>query len=123
MPVKKSLKTILWEQRNSARMAYVLQMATRLASSAMGLVWIRLLVGAMGQELNSLYLAFQRIITLGGLGDLGMGGAVGIRAGQYLGQGKEEELKKFLASVRAAFLVMALAVGGIMLGLSPWLPH
>ena len=119
----KKLKTILWEQRNSARLAYVLHFVTRLATSALNLVWIRLLVGAMGQQLNSLYLAFQSVVTLGGLGDLGMGGAVGIRTGQYLGQGKEAELKKFLASARAAFLILALLAGGGMLALSPWLPH
>src|ERR1700722_15062544 len=123
MPVIKKLKDILWRQRNSARVAYLLYISTRLLSSAVALVWVRLLVGAMGQELNSLYIAFQKLITLGGLGDLGMGGAVGIRTGQYLGQGKQEELKKFLAAARAVFLILALGVGGSMLALSPWLPR
>jgi O-antigen/teichoic acid export membrane protein len=121
--VKKSLKTILWEQRNSGRVAYALHMGTRLANAVLGLVWIRLLVGAMGQQLISLYLAFQNVVTLGGLGDLGMGGAVGIRTGQYLGQGKQEELKKFLASARAVFLILALTGGGAMLVFSPVLPR
>ncbi len=122
-PLKKSLKTILWEQRNSARVAYLLHMSTRLLSSAIQLVWVRLLLAAMGQELNSLYIAFQKLISLGGLGDLGMGGAVAIRTGQYLGEGKEDELKKFLASARAVFLILALTAGTLMLALSPWLPH
>src|ERR1700722_16425 len=123
MPVKKSLKTILWEQRNSARVAYLLYTGTRLLSSAVALIWVRLFVAAMGQQLNSVYIAFQKLITLGGLGDLGMGGAVAIRTGQCLGEGKEEELQKFLASARAVFLILALIAGTTVFGLSPWLPH
>src|ERR1700722_10826618 len=123
MPVIKKLKDILWRQRNSARVAYLLYISTRLLSSAVALVWVRLLVGAMGQQLNSVYIAFQKLITLGGLGDLGMGGAVAIRTGECLGQGKEGELQQFLASARAAFLVLALIAGVTLLTLSPWLPH
>jgi hypothetical protein len=123
MAEKKGLRKLLLEQRNSARLAYILHLSTRLVTSAIGLIWIRLLVAAMGRELNSLYLAFQSLITLGGLGDLGMGGAIGIRTGQYLGQGKEAELKKFLASARAVFLIMALTVGGGMVLVTPYLPR
>jgi O-antigen/teichoic acid export membrane protein len=123
MPPKKGLTLWLWKQRNSARLAYILTLSTRMLSSFMGLIWIRLLVGAMGQELNSVYLAYQKVISLGGLGDLGIGGAVGIRAGQYLGQGKEEELRKFLASARTVFLILAFTIGGGFLLLSPWLPQ
>src|SRR5271169_1670900 len=106
-PPKKGLKLWLWEQRDTARLAYVLTLSARVLSSFLGLIWIRLLVGAMGQELNSVYLAFQKLISLGGLGDLGIGGAVSVRAGQFLGQGKEEELRRFLASARTVFLLLA----------------
>jgi hypothetical protein len=81
-----------------------------------------MLVGAMGTALYANYLDFQRIITLGGLGDLGMGGVVGIRTGQLMGPEKQSELQKFLACARAAFLILAILAGGTMLALSPWLP-
>ena len=125
MVEKKGLRKWLWEQRSSARLAYVLHLSTRILSSFFALIWIRFLVGAMGIPLNSLYLAFQNVFSFGGLGDLGMGGAVGIRVGRYLGEGKgkEEELRKFLASARTVFLFLAVVVGAGMLLLSPWLPH
>jgi len=104
------------------RMAFALQLGFRLAGNALNLIWIRLLVAAMGLELNSLYLAFQRLTSLGGLGDLGLGGSIAIRTGECLGQGKEAELKDFLASARTVFLVLALAAGGGLMALSPWLP-
>ena len=81
-PAARGVAIWLRERRNSARLAYVLALGTRVLSSLMGLIWTRLLVGAMGKELNGVYLAFQKVITLGGLGDLGMGAAVAIRAGQ-----------------------------------------
>ena len=121
MPAKKGLKATLWEQRNTTRLAYVLQIGTRLLTSVMSLMWIRLLVGAMGVEVNDAYLRFQKLITLGGLGDLGMGGVVGIRVGQELGRGAEKELPKFLATARGVFLLLAAAVGAGVLLLSPWL--
>ena len=116
-------KNWLWEKRNVARLAYVLHLGTRVASAGMSLIWIRLLVGAMGEKLNGVYLAFQNVVTLGGLGDLGMGGVVGVRSGQLLGRQKHDELQKFLASARAIFLALALTAGLGMLALSPWLPH
>ncbi len=123
IPAKSGFVAWLRERRNSARLAYILALGSRVLSSFMGLIWTRLLVGAMGKELNSVYLAFQKVITLGGLGDLGMGAAVAIRAGQYLGEGKEEELRKFLASARTVFLSLAFLVGGGFFFLSPWLPQ
>lgn len=119
----KSLKKWLREQRTSTRLAYAMQLSSRVASSLGNLVWIRLLVGAMGLPLNGVMIAFQKIIVLGGLGDLGMGGAVAIRTGQYLGQGDQEGLKEFLASARTVFLLLAIVVGTGFLALSPWLPH
>jgi O-antigen/teichoic acid export membrane protein len=123
MADKQSLTRWLRAQRSSTRLAYTLLLCSRLTSSLTNLVWTRLLVGAMGLPLNGVYLAFQNIMTLGGLGDLGMGGAVGIRTGQFLGRGDQAGLKAFLASARTVFLVLALAVGGGFFLLSPWLPH
>jgi O-antigen/teichoic acid export membrane protein len=123
MADKKGLKQWLWERRNSTRLAYVLQLATRILTSFMSLVWIRLLVDAMGLEINGAYLAFQKLISLGGLGDLGMGAIVGIRSGQYLGQGRTRELQQFLASARIVFLILALVAAGVVLLFTPWLPR
>ncbi len=105
--------------RNSSRLAYLLIMGSRVLSSAMNLLWIRLLLGAMGVPLNGLFLTFQSVAQLGGLGDLGLGGAVGVQAGQYLGQGRQAELRKFLAAARTVFLLLALIIGGGFLLLSP----
>ena len=123
MADKRSVRGWLLERRNTSRLAYILHLGTRLSASALGLIWTRLLVGAMGAPVAIIYLAFQKVISLGGLGDLGLGGAVAIRTGLTLGQGKEEELQKFLASARAIFLLLALTAGGGFLLLSPWLPH
>lgn len=123
MAGKNRLTAWLQGQRTSTRLAYAMQLCSRIGASLMNLIWIRLLVGAMGLPLNGVYIAFQKIIVLGGLGDLGMGGAVSLRAGQHLGRKDEAGLKNFLASARAVFLLLALVIGGIFLALSPWLPH
>jgi hypothetical protein len=125
MSKKKGLRQWLLEQRNASRLALLLQMGTRVLSSFMGMIWIRLLVGAMGQEMNSLFLAFQSVLSFGGLGDLGMGGAVGVRTGQYLGAGvdKEQEMHKFLAAARTVFLLIAVVVAASVFLTSPWQPH
>jgi O-antigen/teichoic acid export membrane protein len=123
MAVETKLTRWLREQRTSTRLAYAMQLCSRIGASFANLIWIRLLVGAMGLPLNGVLIAFQNVITLGGLGDLGMGGAVAIRAGQYLGRGDQSGLKEFLASARTVFLLLAVLAGGGFLVLSPWLPH
>ncbi len=75
----------------------------------------------MGKSLNGLFLNFQKITTLGGLGDLGMGGVVNIRTSRLLGQGKEPELRTFLATARGIYLVMALLTAVVFCGTSPFL--
>src|SRR5262249_11528553 len=115
------LKQWLWEQRNNTRLAYMLQLMTRVLSGFIGLAWFRLLNGAMGAPAYGVCLTFQKLVTLGGLGDLGMGGVIGIRTGQYLGAKKEPELLKFLATGRTIFLFLAVAAGGGVFLLSPWL--
>ena len=124
MADKTGLRKWLWAQRSSSRQAYALQMGFRVLSSVFGLMWLRLISGAMGKELYSLYLAFQTFFSFGGLGDLGMGGAVSVRVGQYLGAGKskEGELMRFLASARTVLLLAVLIGCGVML-FSPWLPE
>jgi len=119
----KRLTTWLLGQRSSPRLAFLLQVACRLLTALCQIVWIRLLLRAMGPALNGLLLNFQSITSLGGLGDLGMGGLVNIQTSRLLGQGKDAELRKFLAGVRAFFGIMAVLSTGIFLVVSPALLH
>src|ERR1035438_4562056 len=98
----------LLAQRSSPRLAFLLQIACRALTSICSLLWVPLLLRSMGQALNGLLLTFQSITSMGGLGDLGMGGLVSIQTSRMLGQGKEEEMRKFLAAARAFFAIMAL---------------
>ncbi len=111
----------LLAQRSSPRLAFLLQIGCRVLNSFCSLLWIRLLLQSMGPALNGLLLNFQSITSLGGLGDLGMGGLVNIQTSRILGQGKEEELRKFLAAARAFFGMMALVAGCIFLVIAPGL--
>ena len=113
----------LLAQRSSPRLAFLLQIGCRALISLGSLLWIPLLLRSMGQALNGLLLNFQSITSLGGLGDLGMGGLVNIQTSRLLGQGKEAELRKFLAAARAFFGIMALLAGGIFLVIAPGLLH
>ena len=98
----------LLAQRSSPRLAFLLQIGCRVLISLCSLLWIPLLLKSMGQALNGLFLNFQSITSMGGLGDLGMGGLVSIQTSRMLGQGKDGELRKFLATARAFFGIMAL---------------
>jgi O-antigen/teichoic acid export membrane protein len=113
----------LLTQRSSPRLAFLLQIGCRVLTALCSLVWTPLLLRSMGTALNGLFLNFQALASLGGLGDLGMGALVGIQTGRMLGQGKEAELRKFLALARAFFGIMALLGGGIFLMISPGLLH
>jgi O-antigen/teichoic acid export membrane protein len=106
--------------RNSSRLALMLQLGTRVLTSLLALVWTKLLLRTMGNTLNGLFVSFQTAAQLGGVGDLGMGGAINIQTGQYLGKGDQEELQRFLASARAIFLTLALAVSAGFLVFMPW---
>jgi O-antigen/teichoic acid export membrane protein len=122
-PVPAGLVPWLRRIRNSSRLAFMLQLGARIATSLMALIWTRLLLRAMGKPLYGLFLSFQNIAQLGGVGDLGMGGAVNIQTGQYLGQGRHEELKQFLSAARAIFLTLALSVAAGFLVFMPWLAN
>jgi O-antigen/teichoic acid export membrane protein len=113
----------LLAQRSSPRLAFLLQIGCRVLTAVCSLLWIPLLLGSMGRALNGLLLNFQSITSMGGLGDLGMGGLVNIQTSRLLGQGKEPELQRFLAAARAFFGIMALVAGGIFLCIAPRLLH
>ena len=111
----------LWRQRNSTRLAFLLQIISKVLGGLMGLLWSRLLYRALGAPLLGLFNNFQLLASLGGLGDLGLGGALGIQVGQHLGRGEDEPLRKFLSAARAIFLLLAFLLGVLFLILSPWL--
>jgi O-antigen/teichoic acid export membrane protein len=111
----------LLAQRSSPRLAFLMQIGCRALTALCSLVWTPLLLRSMGSSLNGLLLNFQSITSMGGLGDLGMGGLVNIQTSRLLGQGKEGELRKFLASARAFFGIMALLGAVIFLVISPGL--
>jgi len=116
---------IAWLQRNrtSVRLAFILRLITMAAGTVLSLLWYRLLLRTMGDPLYGLFLSFFAVSRLGGLGDLGISGAVGIKAGMMLGKEENDALRRLLASARSIFLFLALlTLAGFAL-LSPWLPH
>jgi O-antigen/teichoic acid export membrane protein len=116
---------IAWLQRNrtSVRLAFLLRLFSMTVGALLSLLWYRLLLRAMGDSLYGLFLSFLAVSRLGGVGDFGISGAVGIKAGMMLGRGENEPLRKLLASARSLFfLLAALNLVGFT-ALSPWLPH
>jgi O-antigen/teichoic acid export membrane protein len=113
------LSVWLLGHRTTTRLAFFLQIGCRGLTSVFNLLWIQLLLRAMGKDLNGLFLNFQSIASLGGLGDLGMGGMVNIQTSRMLGQGKERELRGFLAAARGFFGVVTLLAVGVFLIVSP----
>ncbi|HEY2082829.1 MAG TPA: hypothetical protein VGI88_08585 [Verrucomicrobiae bacterium] len=116
---------ISWLERNrtSARMAFLLRMIVMGLGSLFSLLWTRLLLRAMGDPLMGLFQNFQALTRLGGLGDLGISGALSLKVGTLLGRGDENGLRTLLASARTLFLLLACGLCVVFLGLSPWLPH
>src|ERR1043166_6672975 len=100
----KRLAQWLRSQRSSTRLSYIFQIVCRIGFSLLSLLWTPLLLSSMGPTLNGLFLNFQKMASLGAVGDLGMGGLVNIQTSRLLGQQKENELKTFLAAARGVFL-------------------
>ena len=98
---------LLTKYRQSARLAFGLRTASLVLTALLSLIWARVLVDAMGRELYGLFLTFLAIAQLGGLGDLGMGGAVGLRMIRHLARGDDEIGRRFLANARGVFLLLA----------------
>jgi O-antigen/teichoic acid export membrane protein len=116
---------ISWLKRNraSARMAFALRIVAMGLGSLCSLLWMRLLLHAMGDKLLGLFQNFQALTRLGGLGDLGITGALALTAGTMLGRGDESGLRALLASARTLFLVLGSVLCVLFIALSPWLPH
>ena len=93
--------------RRSTRLAFGLRAISLVLTGLLSLLWARVLIGAMGKELYGLFITFLAIAQLGGLGDLGMGGAVGLRMIRHLARGEDEIGRRFLANARGVFLLLA----------------
>ncbi|MGB8355497.1 MAG: hypothetical protein WCD79_16485 [Chthoniobacteraceae bacterium] len=116
------LRTWLMANRTSVRLAFILRICGMGIGSLASLVFARLLLRAMGDDLNGLYLAYLAAAGLGGLGDLGVSMSVAVRAGQMIGEKKDTELRNYLSSARAMVLILSLLMGSVFIFLSPWLP-
>jgi O-antigen/teichoic acid export membrane protein len=116
---------IAWLQRNrtSVRLAFILRLFAMATGALLSLLWTRLLLRAMGDAAYGIFLTFQSVTRLGGLGDFGISGAVGLKAGQMLGRSEDENLRKLLASARSVFLLIAAILFFVLAALSPWLPQ
>lgn len=102
-------------------MAFLLATATRLISSALALLWTRWLLQTMGDKTYGLFISFQALVSIGTMGDLGLGWTVGIETNRLLGARRLDELRSFLAEARTVFLILAAAVGGGFALTAPWL--
>jgi len=114
-----------WLQRNrtSARMAFVWRIVAMGMGAVFSFVWWRVLVHSMGDALMGLFVNFQALTRLGGLGDFGITGALSLRVGTMLGRRDEAGLRALLASARALFLLIAGVLCVVFVSLSPWLPR
>lgn len=108
--------------RTSARLAFTLRTAVMLLTAVSSLFWARALIRVMGNELYGLFLTFIAIAQLGGLGDLGISGAVGMRILHHLARGEDSDGQRLLANARGVFLALALTFAVTFVVLSPWLP-
>jgi len=111
------------EQRTSIRLAFVLRVVAMVISAGLSLFWTRALLRSMGDALYGLFVSFLAVTRLGGLGDLGISGALAVRSGQAIGRGETDQLRTFLIGARSLFLLMIVGLSGIFLALSPWLPR
>ncbi len=123
MTAWKKARAWLRANRSSARMAFLLRIATMALGAIMSLVWPRLLLDLIGTAVMGNWIAFQRALRLSGLGDFGLSGALAVRAGQMIGRGEEEKLRPFLASARTVLLGMAMALGLAFCLFAPWIPR
>jgi O-antigen/teichoic acid export membrane protein len=113
----------LWRLRSSTRVAFFLRSVCLLLSAVLSLFWARTFVRALGEPDYGLLLTFLAVAQLGGLGDLGISGAIGVRMMQFLATDKNDAGREFLATARGVSYLLAAIVGGGFILLSPWLPY
>jgi O-antigen/teichoic acid export membrane protein len=110
------------ENRTSARAAFALRAVSMVVGGALGLVWMRILLHALGPEKYGTYLSFLAYLGIATAGELGMGAAVAIRTTQLLARGDFDELRRVHGTARRAFVLVAGACALVALLVSAWLP-
>jgi O-antigen/teichoic acid export membrane protein len=113
-----------WLKRNrtSVRMAFLMRMVAMGLGVFLSLFWTRVLLQVMGDSAYGLFLSFQGVTRLGGLGDLGLSGAIALLASTMMGRGETDELRRLLSSGRTLFLLLAGSVSILFVAAAPWLP-
>jgi O-antigen/teichoic acid export membrane protein len=112
----------LLEITTSAGAAFALRAAAMVVGGLLGLVWMRLLLQALGPEKYGTYLSFLAYLGIATAGELGMGAAVAIRTTQLLASGDFDELRRVHGTARRAFAAVAGMFGLFALVVSSWLP-
>jgi O-antigen/teichoic acid export membrane protein len=108
-------------QRSSVRLALILRIITMVAGAVLSLVWTRLLLRSMGDFSFGVFQSFSAVTRLGGVGDLGITGALAVKVGQGIAR-EDEKLEHYLPAARALVFLVALVLGSVFLIFSPWLP-
>jgi len=121
--IRPGFRNWLWMIRDSSRIAFILRCAGLLGNTLLFLLWNRLLLQTLGDAAFGTFMAFMAFMGLAGLGNFGLGGAVAMRAGQFLGAGDEKGLKEFLASARAFYVVVAVLVTSLLALQASFLPQ
>jgi O-antigen/teichoic acid export membrane protein len=114
--------TWFWRQREATRLAFFLKSGSVLLSAVLSLFWAKKFVHALGEGGYGLYLTFVAIAQLGGLGDFGVSGAVGVRMLQFIASDDAGGARSFLATARGLSYSLAAIVFCMFVLLSPWLP-
>lgn len=116
------MKRWLLQIRTSGRIAFLLRLAVMFPSMLLSLWWARALVHVMGANNYGLFMAFQGVMSLVGLGDMGIGGALLVRTSRLLAHKQTAELHQLHSTARALFLGLASFGLILVLVFSPWLP-
>lgn len=122
LPARAGWREFLHQHRASPRLAFLLRCGVTIAGALLSLIWARLLVRTLGDEVYGVFLAFLAIVQLGGLSEFGLSGGIGISVLNFLSKGDEAGCRNFLATARGVVLGMAcltMVLGGT---LSPWAP-
>src|SRR3954470_4409302 len=110
------------ENRTSARAAFALRALAMVVGAGLGLLWMRILLHALGPEKYGTYLSFLAYLGIATAGELGMGAAVAIRTTQLLASGELDELRRVHGTARRAFALVASVFGVVALVAAAWLP-
>jgi len=113
------MRSFIYNIRASKKNASIYKIISISVSAILSLFWARVLVREMGVMYYGMFITFIAITRFGGLGDLGVGGAVSLRTSQFIGRGEMDELGKFLDTARAFFFTMSIVLAIGFVALSP----